>query len=69
MKNREKRKYIAPQLSEIEIDRMILIQLGSDNPPEPLDITLGENQKAGTASPKTQNPTQKSGFDENPFER
>ncbi len=69
MKNTEKRKYITPQLAEIKIDRDILLLFNSTDPPDPLDITLSESQKAGTASPKTPNPTQKSGFDENPFER
>ncbi len=71
MKNTEKRIYNKPIIEEISIDRVIVLQITSNDPPPQPGNNLFSAPAAsdsGDSSTPT-NPTQKSGFEENPFER
>ncbi len=70
MKQIGKKEYTVPLLTEIPIDRTIVIQMATETKPPDLPGALpSSGQQDGTSISKPQHPTQKSGFDENPFER
>lgn len=71
MRYTEKKKYISPLITEILIDRVIVLQTTSYIPPgDPYDTAPASSGSGedGTSTIERQ-PTQKSGFEENPFER
>ncbi len=67
MKYTGKKIYLSPKIEEVFIDRVIVLQTTSYGPPDPPYGNAVTAPGVDSATPATS--TQKSGFEENPFER
>jgi len=65
-----KKTYIRPELVEVELDKMIVLQTTSTEPPDQSDPGLwNSSESPTTTSDSTEEPLEKNSFEENPFQR
>ncbi|WP_157202461.1 hypothetical protein [Marinilabilia salmonicolor] len=64
-----KKKYIRPELVEVELDKMIVLQVNSDGPPIPDDDIWNSSENPTSTSDSTDESFEKSSFEDNPFQR
>lgn len=62
-----KKTYIRPELVEVELDKMIVLQVTSDGPPDQPFAT--SESPTTTSTETTEEPLEKNSFEENPFQR
>lgn len=62
-----KKTYIRPELVEVELDKMIVLQVTSTQPPDQPFAT--SESPTTTSTETTEEPLEKNSFEENPFQR
>ncbi|WP_291857351.1 hypothetical protein [Marinilabilia sp.] len=68
MKHPSKKKiYKRPELVEVELDKMIVLQVTSTQPPDQPFAT--SESPTTTSTVTTEEPLEKNSFEENPFQR
>jgi hypothetical protein len=69
---KQKKKYNQPQLNEVVLDQMIVLQTTSDAPPGQGELpweTSADNNTSTTSTETTKEPLKDNNFEDNPFER
>ncbi|PRY95968.1 hypothetical protein BY457_11716 [Marinilabilia salmonicolor] len=70
MKNPIKKKiYSRPELVEVELDQMIVLQVTSTTPPDQPGFTSESPTTTTSTTDTTEEPLKTNNFEENPFQR